>query len=236
MIEYILYLPPRNRTGSYPERKGKNKFLINSVIMKKFFLGFLLFSGFLFSGKKMDAQQIKIGVFDLDLMVQAMPGYHQVDSLVQSYERDSLSEIYKYYLTEYQRLDSTFKSDSLQVVEGKKSKVQLDLTSADRQKMALNLVYWQQISQNKSNTKRNELAEPLYKLVVDAYKKILDKKKYNLILKPNSYEMGFSIDNIFISVAKELKLTQLPQELLYVGDDPDAVKQPATKQPAKPKN
>lgn len=199
--------------------------------MKKFLLGSFLLTGMLFGFNKLDAQQLKVGVFDLDLMVQAMPGYRQVDSLVQIYERDSLTEEYKYYMSEYQRLDSTFKSDSVLVAQGKKSKTQFDMVASDRKNMAMNLVYWQQISQNKSNNKRNELAQPLYKQVADAYKKILDTKKYNLVLKPNSYEMGFPIDNIFISVAKELKLTQLPQDLLYLGDDPDAVKQPATKQP-----
>ncbi|HVT85895.1 MAG TPA: OmpH family outer membrane protein [Chitinophagaceae bacterium] len=199
--------------------------------MKKFLLGSFLLAGMLFGFNKLDAQQLKVGVFDLDLMVQAMPGYRQVDSLVQIYERDSLTEEYKYYMSEYQRLDSTFKSDSVLVAQGKKSKTQFDMVASDRKNMAMNLVYWQQISQNKSNNKRNELAQPLYKQVADAYKKILDTKKYNLVLKPNSYEMGFPIDNIFISVAKELKLTQLPQDLLYLGDDPDAVKQPATKQP-----
>ncbi len=203
--------------------------------MKKVLFLVFFVTGLLFAGGNTNAQQLKVGVFDLDLMVQAMPNYHNVDSLVQIYEQDSLTEEYKYYMSEYQRLDSTYKVDSALVVQGKKSKVQLDMTASDRQKMALNLVYWQQISQNKSNNKRSQLAQPLYNVVADAYKKILDRKKYNLILKPNSYEMGFPIDNIFISVAKELKLTQLPQDLLYLGDDPDAVKQPATKQPTSPK-
>ncbi|MCC7400999.1 MAG: OmpH family outer membrane protein [Chitinophagaceae bacterium] len=201
--------------------------------MKKFLLVSFLSAGLFFIGNNASAQQLKVGVFDLDLMVQAMPGYHQVDSMVQIYEKDSLTEEYKYYMNEYQRLDSTYKSDSALVAQGKKSKVQLDMTASDRQKYAMNLVYWQQISQNKSNNKRGELAQPLYNQVAEAYKKILARKKYSLILRPNTYEMGFPIDNIFISVAKELKLTQLPQDLLYLGDDPDAVvKQPATKPPA----
>ena len=113
------------------------------------------------------------------------------------------------------------------------------MVAADRQKMAINLVYWQQIAQNKSNNKRRQLAQPLYTSVATAYQKILAAKKYNLIVKPNTFELGFPIDNLFISVAKELKLTSLPQELLYAGDDPDATAQPATKPPAttvKPKN
>ncbi|HYM93743.1 MAG TPA: OmpH family outer membrane protein [Chitinophagaceae bacterium] len=199
--------------------------------MKKILFFVLFIAGLLFATNNVNAQQLKVGVFDLDLMVQAMPGYHAVDSLVQIYEQDSLTAEYQYYMSEYHRLDSTYKSDSVLVAGGKKLKTMLDMTASDRQKVALNLVYWQQISQNKSNTKRNQLAQPLYTVVVAAYKKILDKKKYTLILKPQTYEMGFPIDNIFISVAKELKLTSLPQDLLYAGDDPDAPKQPVIKQP-----
>lgn len=183
--------------------------------------------------------QFKVAVFDIDLMVQALPGYGTVDSLVQVYEKDSLGTEYEYYQWEYHRLDSTYKADSVLVTEGKKQKSLLDMVGADRQKMAINIVYWQQIAQNKSDNKRRQLAQPLYNVVITAYQKVLTRKKYSLILKPNTFEGGFPVDNLFISVAKELKLTGLPQELLYAGDDPDAVKQPPAKQPAtpaKPKN
>jgi hypothetical protein len=167
------------------------------------------------------AQQIKVGVFDIDLMVQAMPSYRQVDSLVQIYEKDSLAPEYEIYQSEYIKLDSTYKNDSVLVAEGKKSKKVLDYTGQQRQKMGLNIVYWQQLAQNKSNLKRNDLARPLYDQVAMAYKRILDKKKYALVLKPQTYEFGFHIENIFVSVAKELKLTGLPQEILALGEDPD---------------
>ena len=91
-------------------------------------------------------------------MVQAMPGYRMVDSLTGSYERDSLSAEYQYYQWEYHRLDSTYKADSILVVQGKKQKALLDMVGADRQKMAINIVYWQQIAQNKSDAKRRQLA------------------------------------------------------------------------------
>ena len=93
--------------------------------------------------------------------------------------------------------------------------------------MAINIVYWQQIAQNKSDNKRGQLAQPLYEVVANAYKKVLDTRKYTLILKPNSYELGSQIDNLFITVAKELKLTSLPQQYLTLGNDPDAPKAPA---------
>lgn len=202
--------------------------------MKKILLPGFSFLVFLFAGENIKAQSLKVGVFDIDIMVQAMPGYHIVDSLVQIYEADSLAIERQYYELEFQRLDSTYKIDSALVATGNKSKALLDFTIEERRKMGMNLVYWQQIAQNKSNNKRGQLAQPLYQVVTGAYKKILDKKKYSLILKPRTYEAGFPIDNIFISVARELKLSGLPQELLYLGDDPDAVKQPV-KPSVKPK-
>jgi Skp family chaperone for outer membrane proteins len=186
-----------------------------------------------------NAQALKIGVFDIDMMVQAMPTYRTVDSLMQIFDNDSLGALRQYNESEYQRLDSTYKSDSTLVAQGKKSKAILDMVTADRQKAAINIVYWQQIAQNKSDAKRSELAQELYKKVVDAYKKVLARKKYTLVMKPQTYEAGFPIDNIFIAVARELKLTELPQNLLYLGDDPDPKQpatQPATQKPAtKPK-
>jgi Skp family chaperone for outer membrane proteins len=194
--------------------------------MKKNIFPVLITLASLFLVHASDAQQVKVGVFDLDLMVQAMPGYRQVDSMVQLYEKDSLAAEYEIYQSEYIRLDSTYKKDSALFAAGKKSKQLVDYTAGQRQKMGLNLVYWQQLSQNKLTLKRNELARPLYEQVAAAYKKILDKKKYVIVLKPQTYEFGFHIENIFVSVAKELKLAGLPREILALGDDPDPVAMP----------
>ena len=188
---------------------------------KNAFLLLALLTG-IATGSNVHAQQVKVGVFDINLMVQAMPAYRQVDSLVQLYERDSLAPEYEIYQSEYVRLDSTFKNDSVLVAAGKKSKKVLDYTAEQRQKMGLNIVYWQQFAQNKSNYKRNQLASPLYDQVAMAYKRVLDKKKYSIVLKPQTYEFGFRIENIFVSVARELKLSGLPEELLSLGVDPDA--------------
>lgn len=192
---------------------------------------------FLVTSTSLKAQTFKVGVFDIVIMVQAMPEYRSVDSIMRLYEGDSLAAEYEYYQQSYQRLDSTYKADSALVAQGKKPKAVFEFLIEERRKTALNIVYWQQISQNKSNAKRNQLAQPLITVVSNAYRKVLAKKKYNLILKPETYEAGFAIDNLFLSVARELKLDQLPQELLYLGDDPDAPpapKAPTQKAPAKP--
>jgi len=193
--------------------------------MKKIFFFIFILTSLFFAGEKVQAQQIKIGVFDIDAMVMyGMPGYHNVDSLLQIYQRDSLNAEYEVYQNEYQRLDSTFKADSLLVAQGKKSKTLLDYTEGERRKMLSNIVYWQQIAQSKFDNKRGQLAKPLYEQVANAYRKVIETKKYTLILKPQAYEAGSTVDNLFITVAKELKLTSLPQELLQFGGDPDAPK------------
>ena len=203
--------------------------------MKKLLSLVLIFTVLIFSTGTAKSQTFKVGVFDVDIMVQAMPAYSIVDSLMQIFDRDSLGALQDYHLSEYQRLDSTYKADSVQVAAGKKSKAILDMVAADRQKAMINVVYWQQIAQNTSNAKRSALSQNLYNLVIPAYRKVLARKKYSLVLKPQTYEGGFPIDNIFIAVARELKLTELPQNLLFLGNDPDPAKQPQTQKPPPPK-
>jgi Skp family chaperone for outer membrane proteins len=208
-----------------------NQLLISTKAkMKKVFFALFIVPAVLFSVEKTYSQQVKIGVFDIDYMVRAMPGYANVDSLLQIYDRDSVGVQYDKYLSQYKTLDSTYKADSLDAATGKKPKAQWDSTAAQRQQVMIYLLNWQQIAQNFEENKRRQLAAPLYQQVADAYRKVLDTKKYNLIFKPLAYELGSNVDNLFISVAKELKLTSLPQELLQLGPDPDA-KQTGTAPP-----
>ena len=197
--------------------------------MKKVLFFVLTLTTLFFIPGNVTAQaQMKIGVFDIDLMVQNMPEYKNVDSLVQIYNRDSLGAEYEIYQNEFHRLDSTFKADS---AAGKSASI-LEYTSNQRKQIGINLVYWQQIAQQKSDNKRGILAQPLYTQVAGAYKKVLDARKYTLILKPNTYEVGTQIENVFLYVAKELKV-DLPPEL--GGGQPLPDEKPAVKAPIKPK-
>jgi Skp family chaperone for outer membrane proteins len=205
---------------NYPKQLSYMKKILFSV-----FALIMLF----FAAENAGAQtQLKIGVFDIDMMVQAMPEYKAVDSLLQIYDRDSLASEYGIYQSEFARLDSTFKADS---AAGKPATV-LTYTSEQRKQMGMNIVYWQQIAQQKINNKRGILAQPLYGAVANAYKKVLDSRKYTLILKPNTYELGSQVENVFLYVARELKV-QLPAEL--GGGQPLPEDKPAIKTPVKPK-
>jgi Skp family chaperone for outer membrane proteins len=197
--------------------------------MKKVVFGLLVIVGSFLSGDSLKAQT-KIGVFDLELMVRAMPQYRAIDSLVQLYERDSLRMEYDYALSEYNRLDSTYKKDSI----AKKPASVLNYIKDQRTQFATQIIYWQQIAQNKTEGKRQMLATPLYQRIVPAYEKVLAANNYLIVLKPEAIEfMGSSkVDNIFERVAKELKI-QLPDELRSSRDPEPA---PPTKPaPATPK-
>jgi Skp family chaperone for outer membrane proteins len=176
--------------------------------MKKILFVVLAFVGLALTSQESKAQQMKVGFFDLETMVQVMPGYRTVDSLLQIYEKDSLQAEYNFYDSEFRRLDSTYKADS---TAGKPKNV-LDMILQQRSQVAINLVYWQQISQNKIDNKRNILAGPLVQAILGAYKKVLDRGGYTLVFKPNVLELGSKADNLFVPVAKELKV-QLPDEL-----------------------
>ena len=178
--------------------------------MKKVFMAAVYVTAFCLGFQKINAQTapaLKVGIFDIDLMVQALPEYRRVDSTVQLYERDSLGAEYQVYQSEYQRLDSTLHADSL---KGNVPATVMTYNNQQKQQMTMNLVYWQQIAQNKSDNYRATLANPLYQRVLAAYKKVLAVKKYNLILKPNTYEIGFPVENMFPLVAKEMNVTLPP--------------------------
>lgn len=190
----------------------------------------LAFAAFITSSDANAQGTPKIGVFDIDIMVQAMPGYRAVDSMLQIYQQDSLRSEYEFAVKEYNRLDSTYKADSA----AKKSASVLNYQKDQRSQIATTIVYWQQISQQKSEQKRQEIAAPLYERVLGAYSKVLQSTNYLVILKPGSYEMGSRVDNVFEKVAKELKIT-LPDQLKSQGPAPaeEAPAQQTAPAPAK---
>ena len=192
--------------------------------MKKFLFVLLAAAGSILANRA-DAQQSKIGVFDIDIMVQAMPGYRAVDSMLTIYEQDSLRQEYDIYVSQYNRLDSIYKADSA----AKKPATVLDYSRNERSKFASNIIYWQQISQQKTEAKRQQLAAGLYDQVLNAYSKVLKANSYLVVLKPGAYEVGSNVDNVFEKVARELKIT-LPEQLRS-GPAAGEAEPPASAQP-----
>lgn len=200
--------------------------------MKKVVFVFLAVAGLLFAGNSVEAQTARIGVFDVDIMVQAMPGYRAVDSMLQIYEQDSLKGEYDFAMREYNRLDSTYKSDSAAKAPGSV----LNYVKQQRNEIATTIIYWQQISQQKTEGKKQELAGPLFEKVLGAYSKVLQTNNYLVVLKPGAYEMGSKVENVFEKVAKELNI-KLPDQLRSQGTTeaaPPAETKKTAPTPAKP--
>ena len=186
--------------------------------MKKIVMVLIAISSICLANNNAAAQgALKIGVFDVDIMVQAMPGYRAVDSMLNIYEQDSLRGEYEFAVKEYNRLDSTYKSDSA----AKKASSVLNYQKDQRSQIATTIIYWQQISQQKTEQKRQQLAGSLYEKVLTSYSKVLSANNYLVILKPGAFEMGSKVENIFEKVAKELKIN-LPDQLRSQGADAES--------------
>ena len=194
----------------------------------------LAFAGSFFSANNAGAQAggAKIGVFDIDIAVSNMPGYRSVDSLLGIYQQDSLRGEYDFAVKEYNRLDSTYKADSA----AKKATTVLNYQKDQRSQIATTIIYWQQISQQKAEQRRQQLAAPLYEKVLGAYSKVLQANNYLVVLKPGAYEMGSKVENVFEKVFKELKIP-VPEQLRSQGpqDQPGATPTPQQAAPATPR-
>lgn len=171
----------------------------------------ILFGLFVFTGFYSKAQS-KVAVFDIDVMVQLLPEYRHIDSALKIYTDDSLVQEYNFYKKEYLKLDSSYRIDSAM----NKSKAILDFRKSQMENLGFNLVNFDKIAEYKVNIKRSLLARPLYEKVLTAFKKVQQQKDYDLILKPGSYEVLSKVDNVFVMVAKELKV-KLPQEIVEMG-------------------
>lgn len=198
--------------------------------MKKVLFVVLAFAGSFMAASSANAQAgAKVGVFDIDVMVNNMPGYRSVDSLLAIYQQDSLRSEYDFAVKEYNRLDSNYKADSA----AKKSITVLNYQKDQRSQVATTIVYWQQISQQKLEQKRQQLAGPLFEKVLGAYDKVLRANNYLVVLKPGAYELGSRVDNVFEKVSKELKIPT-PEGLRSNQDQQAGAQQqqPGVQQPA----
>jgi Skp family chaperone for outer membrane proteins len=160
------------------------------------------------------AQKLKIGVFDLDSMMHALPEYKAVDSLVSLFD-DSTKIAYDILYNESVKIDSMFMhhpdypdsnymhfSDSIEKVS---------------YKLKLSLIYWSDTAEKNRKDEIRRLSKPLYNKVNTAFERVIKNRNYNLILKPNCIVMCESFDNLFIDVARELKLTKLPDNLIHLS-------------------
>jgi Skp family chaperone for outer membrane proteins len=158
------------------------------------------------------AQAVKIGYFDEESVLGAFPDIAKVDTLLNIYRRDSIGQEFNYRLTEFQRADSIFKKDSATMPAKAR-----ELAMQDLNQKRYYLVNWNQIGQQMSDNKLEQLLEPYRRKIMDAMKAVVAEGKYTLVLNSASLAPGYYAqppisDNLSIRVAMKLKLP-LPKDV-----------------------
>lgn len=161
----------------------------------------------LFAENNKVAAQNKMGYFDLDYVVSLMPGIGKVDTLLQSFERDSLGADFQFNLSEYKRLDSSYHADS-----ATKPKRVLEQMTAQRDQLGYMLQNWQQYSQQATQAKQQELTQPYLQKAVAAFQAVVNEGKYTYVFKRDALWQAPPADNLIIPVLKRLNI-KVPDEL-----------------------
>jgi Skp family chaperone for outer membrane proteins len=183
--------------------------------------------------------QTKIGYFDDQSVIALFPGIQEkLDTVLQSYAKDSLQEEYNYTLKDYQVKDSIYKKDSADLAKRPKA---LELATTDLNRLKYKLINWQQYQQESMQQKQEQVLLPYRQKVAAALSEVVAENKYTLVLKADAlspYAQPSIADNLTIRVAMKLKLA-LPKEVeeafrVATGGAPSKTAAPAaTKAPAK---
>ena len=127
--------------------------------MKKIIAIFVLAAG-LVSGTVQ--AQTKFGYIRVDEMVSLMPELKKIDTLLTSYQNDTLPRTYNYLLSQYQYYDSIANDSAKQTV------VVRQQASRQRTDYLGELQNWQSSAQQLIEAKQNALLAPVYDKVLKA--------------------------------------------------------------------
>jgi Skp family chaperone for outer membrane proteins len=208
--------------------------------MKKGFLfAAVLVVAILFTNSASAQSTVKIGYFDEQSVIGLFPGIQEkLDTLLQSYAKDSLQEEYNYTLKDFQVKDSIYKRDSVDLSKRPKA---LEMATTDLNRLKYKLINWQQYQQESMQQKQEQVLLPYRQKIYAALTEVIAENKYTWVLNASALSVYYQpsiADNISIRVAMKMKLP-LPKEIeeafrVATGGAPaKAASAPATKAPAK---
>ena len=173
--------------------------------MKKVLFAAILLVACSFS--KSATAQTKIGYFDDQSVLALFPGIQEkLDTILNSYAKDTLQDEYNYTLKDYQVKDSIYKRDSVDLSKRPKA---LQMATDDLNRLKYKLINWQQYQQQMMEQKQESLLLPYKQKIAQALNEIVAEQKYNLVLKVDAlspYAPPSIADNLTIRVALRLKL------------------------------
>ena len=170
--------------------------------MKKFTAIFVLAACFV-SGTVV--AQGKFGFIRVDEVVSLMPELKKIDTLLQSYQNDSLPRTYNYLLSQYQYYDS-IATDSV-----KQTAVVRQQATNQRSQFLAELQNWQSSAQQLIEAKQNSLLQPVYDKVLKAIDEVAKEKGYSYVFNREALLVGPPADNLLPMVAEKLKVKLPPQ-------------------------
>ncbi|MDP1810694.1 MAG: OmpH family outer membrane protein [Sediminibacterium sp.] len=171
--------------------------------MKKLLFVCVAFAAsFLFSNNT-NAQQ-KIGYFDEQLTLSLFPGIQKIDTLLNSFQNDSLRVEYEYRVGDFTRRDSIFKKDSATMPVKAR-----ELATRELNQLKYNLINWQTYAQQMIEAKTEQLLMPYKQRMFEALKLVIAEQKYTYVFNAQAlsvYTQPPLLDNLSIRVAMKLKL------------------------------
>src|SRR6185369_4501511 len=165
--------------------------------MKKIIAIFVLAAG-LVSGT-VQAQN-KFGFIRVDEVVSLMPELKKIDTLLTSYQNDTLPRTYNYLLSQYQHYDSIANDSAHQTL------VVRQQASRQRTDFLGELQNWQTSSQQLIEAKQNALLQTVYDKVLKAIDDVAKEKGYTYVFNRESLLVGPPADNLLPMVAEKLKI------------------------------
>jgi Skp family chaperone for outer membrane proteins len=178
--------------------------------MKKLLFVCVAFTASLLFTHNADAQQLKIGYFDEQVILPIFPGYTKLDTLLRSYAEDSLRVEYEYRVGDFQRRDSIFKKDSAAMPVKAR-----ELAVRELNNLKYQLINWQTYQEQMMGAKQEQLLQPFRIRMQQALAAIVAEQKYTLVLNQSALTVYLQpplLDNLSLKVAMRLKLP-LPKEI-----------------------
>ena len=144
--------------------------------------------------------QGKFGYIRVDEAVSLMPELKKIDTLLTSFQNDSLPRTYNYLLAQYQYYDSISNDSTHQtaVVRQQASRQRTDYLGE--------LQNWQTSAQQLIEAKQNALLQPVYDKVLKAIDDVAKEKGYTYVFNRESLLVGPPADNLLPMVAEKLKV------------------------------
>ena len=148
--------------------------------------------------------QTKFGFIRVDEVVSLMPELKKIDTLLTSYQNDTLPRTYNYLLSNYQHYDSIANDSARQPLTVRQQ------ASRQRTDYLGELQNWQASAQQLIEAKQNALLQPVYDKVLKAIDDVAKEKGYTYVFNRESLLVGPPADNLLPMVAEKLKVKVPP--------------------------